>query len=151
MWRVAIAGSVNDDFFIAAGKRLSGADVRLEKFDPGQPGRVYDALLVFPDTDLSKTRYECRILIIPDESVSDEEFVRNASAQCVITYGLSPKNTVTLSSTKDSRNVVALQRDILSLDNSLVLRQEFALNSDLPHYETMALASLLAVSGVLEL
>ncbi|MGI6577107.1 MAG: hypothetical protein ACOX1Q_03460 [Eubacteriales bacterium] len=150
MWRVAIVGSVNDDFLNVAKKRLSDRNVYLEKFNVLLPNPDYDAILVFPDTDLSLNKYSCRILIIPDVLITDEAIIKNASALCVISYGLSPKNTVTLSSTNDHRNVVALQRDIISLDNSLILRQEFTLDCDLSHYETTALASLMAISGVLE-
>ena len=150
MWRVAVAGKVTDGFMEAARKRLLETGVLLERYDPYLPEQDYDAILVFPDTDLSLSKYCCRILIIPDELISDGAIINDTSAQCVISYGLSPKNTVTLSSTNDGKNVVALQRDIMSLDGSLILRQEFTLDCDLQHYETMALASLIAISRVLE-
>ena len=99
----------------------------------------------FSGCNISAYKISSHILIVPDDVT-----IRDSSAQCVITYGLSPKNSVTLSSTDNNKYTLAIQRDIISLGGSIVLRQEFSLDSILSQYETMALASLLAISDLLE-
>ena len=144
MWRVAIAGSYSELFLSIAREHLRESSVILESILPHSSGAGFDALLVFPDTDISDYDLSCRILIVPDDVN-----VKNSSAQCVITYGFSPKNSITLSSMENNKYTLAIQRDIISLESTIVLRQEFSLGSILSQYETMALASLLVISEVL--
>lgn len=145
MWRVGIAGGFSDLFLEVAREQLRESNVLLECVNLKSSGTEYDALLVSQGADISAYKISNHILIVPDDVT-----IRDSSAQCVITYGLSPKNSVTLSSTDNNKYTLAIQRDIISLGGSIVLRQEFSLDSILSQYETMALASLLAISDLLE-
>lgn len=141
-WRIGIIGEGDRSFIDAARERFSGRPVIIE---PVSENGGYDAVLVLPDARLPESGLKCRILVIPENTS-----VSGPKAKTVVSYGMSQRNTVTLSSTEDHDHVIALQRDVPSLKDTLIQRQEFGLLSELPPYETLALASLLIVSGEIE-
>ncbi|GHV05676.1 hypothetical protein FACS1894217_02970 [Clostridia bacterium] len=65
---------------------------------------------------------ECKIAVIPGDASPDLRYVR---AGRVVTYGLSPRNTVTVSSMTDKYLMLAIQNEILNLDRRRVECQEF--------------------------
>ncbi len=142
MWRIGVVGDFGESFLSAAQKLFHGGELILDSF---RGTGEYDAVLVLPDADLSDLQVNCRTMVIPEGTVID-----NPQAKSVVSYGMSQRNTVTLSSTQDEDHVIALQRDVMTLDGELVLRQEFNFACGLPSYETLALASLLIITGVLE-
>ena len=63
----------------------------------------------------------CRIAVLPGDKKLDCRYLQ---AGRVVTYGLSGKNTVTLSSIDENRLFLALQREIISLDGRRIEQQE---------------------------
>ncbi|SMC76748.1 hypothetical protein [Papillibacter cinnamivorans] len=55
--------------------------------------------------------------------------IRTKSA---VSYGMSPRDTITLSSINDTQTVVALQRELVTLDGAVLERQELPLKRPLP-------------------
>ncbi len=71
------------------------------------------------------------------------------NAKCLVTYGMSSKDTITLSSTKDAP-MLSIQREIIDLNGKRTDIQEIALRpiaQDNPEY-IMAAAGVLLLSGV---
>jgi len=142
MWRIGVVGGFVESFLCAAQKLFYGRALNIDSY---RSSGEYDAVLVLPDADLSDLKVNCRTMVIPEGTVID-----NPQAKSVVSYGMSQRNTVTLSSTQEEDHVIALQRDVLTIGGELVLRQEFNFACGLPPYETLALASLLIITGVLE-
>jgi len=142
MWRIGVVGNFESAFFESAQKIFRAAKPVIESFGSGVR---YDAVLVLPDAILPADQVSCKILIIPEDTI-----INNALAKSVVSYGMSQRNTVTLSSTQDADHIVALQRDVAALEGTLVLRQEFSFSCSLPPYETLALASLMIITGELD-
>ena len=64
----------------------------------------------------------CRAVLLPGESGGAPGELRAASA---VSYGLSPRDSLTLSSREGERLWCALQRELVTLDGAVVERQEF--------------------------
>lgn len=52
-----------------------------------------------------------------------------AKARCVVTYGMNPKDTLTLSSIGEDACVLALQRELVTADGGVLERQEFKIRT----------------------
>ncbi|MCL2084204.1 MAG: hypothetical protein FWH06_02975 [Oscillospiraceae bacterium] len=63
----------------------------------------------------------CRLAVVPGDAPFDASFV---TADRVITYGMSCRNTVTVSSVSDGRLFLALQREIIGIDGQSLDQQE---------------------------
>ena len=86
----------------------------------------------------------CRILLAPGDSLPE------IPAETVITYGLSPRDSLTLSSREGDTLWAALQRELVTVDGRVVERQEFPLRlepgaGELP---SLAAAGALLLLGV---
>lgn len=96
--------------------------------------------------DFSK-REECGILLMPDKA---GEILHLFDADCVVTYGMSEKCSVTLSSIAENDAVISLQRELPTLDGELLERQELKMRR--PDYVSeeslLATASVLLISGL---
>lgn len=66
----------------------------------------------------------CRAVLLPGEGGAELGALRAASA---VSYGLSPRDSLTLSSREGGRLWCALQRELVTLDGAVVERQEFPL------------------------
>ena len=66
----------------------------------------------------------CRMALLPGGLSS---LTRGLPAETVLSYGASPRNTLTLSSLDELRASVAVQREFISLDGRAVERQELIL------------------------
>lgn len=66
---------------------------------------------------------QCRVLLLPGN-------VRRCpiQAQCAVSYGLSQRDSITLSSMSGGNCVIALQREILGADRCIIEPQEFTVN-----------------------
>lgn len=69
----------------------------------------------------------CRTALLPGGLSS---LTRGLPAETVLSYGSSPRNTLTLSSLDELRSSVAVQREFFALDGSTVERQELVLPWD---------------------
>ena len=64
----------------------------------------------------------CRAVLLPGEGRRELGELQAASA---VSYGLSPRDSLTLSSREGERLWCALQRELVTLDGAVVERQEF--------------------------
>lgn len=65
------------------------------------------------------------IVIVPD--ICSVSTISQLKPKSVVTYGLSCKNTVTVSSLIEERLVVSIQREIVSLSGKRIIEQEFSI------------------------
>jgi hypothetical protein len=86
----------------------------------------------------------CRIAILPGDKKLDCRYLQ---AERVVTYGLSGKNTVTLSSAGDDRLLLALQREIIGMDGRRIEQQELVVPNASPTNSTLAVATALLVTN----
>ncbi len=77
-----------------------------------------DALIVGPD-GIELPPVTCRIAVLPGQTPLP------VRASCVLTYGLSSKESVTISSMDETKLALALQRDLINVKGERVERQEF--------------------------
>lgn len=90
-----------------------------------------------------KTNIVCGILLLPgdaDAGIFD--------AECIVTYGMSPKNTVTLSSINEESCVLALQRELLTIKGDVLERQEIKIRGGMPPNCLLAVAGSLLILGI---
>lgn len=85
---------------------------------------------------------QCRMLLLPGGM---GPLARGLRPSCAVSYGTSPKDTLTLSSLEGEQICLALQREVITLDGYLVEEQEWVLPFP-PQWEPM---NYLAVAGVL--
>jgi hypothetical protein len=88
-------------------------------------------------------RVKCGILLLPGDSAASGTDAEAFDAGCIVTYGMSPKNTITLSSISEESCVLAIQREFLTSSGELLERQEMRIKGG------MRPGSLLAVAGAL--
>lgn len=87
---------------------------------------VFDLLLIAPGAAgwAGAGKILCRTALLPGTAFSLTRILRADSA---VSYGVSAKDTLTISSLEGRQACVALQRDVLVLDGSTLERQEFVL------------------------
>ena len=66
----------------------------------------------------------CRTVLLPGDAGTRFSSLRASSA---VSYGVSPKDSLTISSREGARLWAALQRELVTLDGQVVERQEFPL------------------------
>lgn len=89
-------------------------------------GREYDLLVVSPRAVgwAGAAALGCETVLLPGAA---GPFVRSLRARRAVSYGLNPKDTLTVSSLVGDRISVALQRGIIRLDGIVVEEQELVL------------------------
>ncbi len=134
---ITVIDSGNEDIAgrIAAGCAAAGLkadDVRIRHVASAAnvTGPPPDLIVVSPDAAAGKrgeaVPTACGILLLPGDGDA-EDF----DAGCVVTYGLSPKDTLTLSSIGEEICVAALQRELLTVSGDMLERQEFMIKTTL--------------------
>ena len=106
-------------------------------------GEILDLLVVSPSAVgwAGAAAIYCRTVLLPD---SAGLLARSLLADRAVSYGLSGRDTITLSSLEENRICVAVQREIIRLDGRLVERQELVL----PRKETNSTELTLAQVGM---
>jgi len=66
----------------------------------------------------------CRLLLLPG---SRSTLIHRLQADCVMSYGTSPKDSLTLSSVESHRLTFSIQRDLITLTGETIERQEISL------------------------
>ena len=84
----------------------------------------------------------CRTVLLPGDAGGMPDGLRAASA---VSYGASPKNSLTVSSRRGERLWAALQRELVTVEGRVVERQEFPVTL----WDTREELSALAVAGAL--
>ena len=89
-------------------------------------GREYDLLVVSPRAVgwAGAAALSCETVLLPGAA---GPFVRSLRAARAVSYGLNPRDTLTVSSLDGECICVALQRGIIRLDGTLVEEQEIVL------------------------
>lgn len=89
-------------------------------------GESYDLLVVSPSAVgwAGASALYCRTVLLPGAA---GPLARTLLADRAVSYGLNPKDTLTISSLEDTRICVAVQRELIRLDSSVVERQELVL------------------------
>ena len=87
-------------------------------------GEPVDLLCIGPDSDgwAGARSAECGVLLLPGAA---GPLARGMRCRSAVSYGTSPRDTLTFSSLEGDRICPALQREIVSLDGRVVERQEF--------------------------
>ena len=143
MWTVAVAEKEPFAVFHVL-QRALGDNGRYQLIQlgdvPEQPDRA-DVLLVVGE---QAPETQCQVAVISGESAA-----MPAAAECV-TYGLSQRDTLTISSTVDRDMALALQREIVDVRGRRTDRQEILLKrpTHLGLEQTLACAGSLLVLGV---
>lgn len=84
--------------------------------------RGADLLVVMPDTVLAqRTRLQCRTVLLPG---GEGHLLEHIRAQNAVSYGLSGRDTLTLSSRGEGRVWLAVQRALERPDGSVLEQQE---------------------------
>lgn len=86
----------------------------------------------------------CVTAVLPGDKPVDCRFLR---AERVVTYGLSGKNTVALSSVGGDSLMLALQREVMALCGTRLEEQEVLVRNAAPTAAAMAAATAMLVSG----
>ncbi len=86
----------------------------------------FDLLLIAPGASgwAGAGAIACRTALIPGSALP---LTRILQAESAVSYGTSPKDTLTISSVEGRQICVALQRDVLTLAGTTLERQEFVL------------------------
>jgi hypothetical protein len=134
--------------------------VRIKKYgDPGVisvrsvcsadelSGLTSDILVLSPGAARKGTKtnqtVSCGILLLPGDT--DADF---AEAECIVTYGMSAKNTITLSSIGEESCILALQRELITVHGDVLERQEIMINGGLKPDALLAVAGALLLLGL---
>ena len=106
------------------------------------PGEVLDLLVVSPDwTGEDRRVPPCRAMLIPGRLA---HLAEGLTASWAVSFGLSPKDSLTLSSMGEETICLALQREIVTLTGQRQDPQEFPLDRQ----DHTALCQILACVGV---
>jgi hypothetical protein len=130
-------------------------DVGVCRFDTisAMRGICPDVLVLSPDTvgkkeaPAAKERVACGIALIPGDT-GPGDAGSSIEAECVVTYGMSPKNTLTLSSISEASYVLAIQRELLTAKGDVLDRQEIRMRGGMKPDTLMAVAGTLLICGV---
>ncbi len=89
------------------------------------PGEVLDLLVVSPDwTGEEGQVCPCRAMLIPGRLAEE---AGGLSAGWAVSFGISPKDSLTLSSLGEDTILLALQREVITLTGERLDPQEFSL------------------------
>ena len=89
----------------------------------------------------------CRTVLLPGSGADALQGMRAASA---VSYGPSPRDSLTISSREGDRLWAALQRELVTVDGQVVERQEFPLTvpPGIRELSALAIAGALLILGV---
>ena len=111
-------------------------------------GTCPELLVVAPDFAVSEShalpRVKCGILLLAGGA--------NAAifdTSCIVTYGMSPKNTLTVSSISGARLVISLQREVATVEGVVLERQELVVEGHGSAECRLAAAGAVLLSGLL--
>lgn len=110
------------------------------------PGVKPDLVVVSPGASLPaspRTKIRCGTLLLPDGAPSV-----GFEPDRVVSYGMSPRDTVTLSSIGESSCMLSLQREVPTLGGGILDRQEFIVRRDGGPGETLATSGALLILGL---
>ena len=126
MWRIGVWEQ--NEGLAELARDLAGDRAQVRGADhPGLlAGEEYDLLVVSPRAVgwAGAAALSCETVLLPGAA---GPFVRSLRAARAVSYGLNPRDTLTVSSLDGECICVALQRGIIRLDGSVVEEQEIVL------------------------
>ena len=104
-----------------------------------------DVALILPGYTVGtgEEKLRCRILMLPGGTGT--AFAR---ADCVVTYGMNAKDTLTLSSIGDETCVLALQRELVTAPGGVLDRQEIKIRAAETADELLAVNGAMLLLGL---
>lgn len=135
MSRIRIIGTEAQDVATAINS------VTMHRLSPAHTNAKTDLLILTPKAALPFPA--CNILLIPDELTTIPP------CNIAISYGMSPKCSITLSSI-GKRSILAIQREIVTLKGKIIEPQEIPINNPycLSQYALMASSASLLILGI---
>jgi hypothetical protein len=97
---------------------------------------------------MTSERIQCEILLLPGDFVACENDAHGFDARCIVTYGMSPKNTITFSSISETTCVLAIQREFLTVNGDMLERQEIKIAGGMRPDRLLAVAGALLILGL---
>ena len=134
---------------IESGEGIEGRILRVLSRRGGMTERYAALLVVSPQAAAEGAELPgaCRTILLPGDAGRMLEGLRAASA---VSYGSSPRDSLTISSREGDRLWAALQRELVTLGGQVVERQEFPLplGPDGRAMSDLAVAGALLLLGV---
>ncbi len=136
---------------IAAGCAPDGTDamalrIRRAVSPDALNGPPPDLLVLSPDCIAGRSagsaRVRCGILLLPGDADAE-----GFETGCIVTYGMSAKNSITLSSIGEDACVLALQRELPTVNGDVLERQEIKIESSTRPDSLLAVAGALLILG----
>jgi hypothetical protein len=149
-----LAGKISEALRACGG----GPEVGICRFDTvsAMHGFCPDVLVLSPaaasDGKSAEGRTACGIALLPGDAAGPTASAAATSAAgidagCVVTYGMSPKNTITLSSISETVCVLALQRELLTAAGDVLERQEIKVAGGMKPDMLLAVMGTLLICG----
>lgn len=119
----------------------AGAPVAFCDHDP------LDLLVIGPDLPQSSGGVGCPIVLLPGTA---GPLARRLHSGCTVSYGPSPKDTLTFSSLEGRQICLAIQRELITLAGAVVDQQEVILSlpTDCSPQSFLATAGALLIIGI---
>ena len=145
MTEVVIVGPSSDKLAQKVGDELARrvGDISVTRISSVTRPLDADIALVLPGGAAGTEKLRCRILMLPGGGGAD--FAR---ADCVVTYGMNAKDTLTLSSIGDETCVLALQRELVTTLGSVLDRQEIKIRAAGTADELLAVNGAMLLLGL---
>ncbi len=105
---------------------------------------VPDLIVVSPETARRHIPVtgQAKILLLPGFTAQCD-----VTAKCAVTYGMSARDTLTLSSFAGHTRIMAMQREIMTLSGCILERQEVTIHDTLPPEILLAVYGALIILG----
>lgn len=132
---VSVVGDGTGQFLAEARRRLTLEGVEL----CGEPQNAEVLVLLGED---AAGNYAADVALLPGTAVP-------VKARCAISYGMSPKDTVTVSSVREKQLAISVQREFDTLDGRRVCIQELTLDWGLSPHRALPVAALGLLTGEL--
>lgn len=90
-------------------------------------------------------KIKCTVALLPGSQAP--ELLESIDAECVVTYGMSARDSITASSIRDDGIVMAVLRELPKLDGGIEERREIAVHGEETPEKLMAAAGALLIMG----
>lgn len=153
MGRIGIWGKDERVYRLVTGKlaelELDGGEIIPARHPAELAPRPLELLVVSPGAIgwAGAEAVNCRMVLLPG---SAGPLVRAFEAKSAVSYGTSPKDTITISSVEEEKLCLAIQRELVTVNGGVVERQELVLpfHPELPPLPYLAAVGTLLLLGV---
>ncbi len=132
-----------------AALNLEGGEILSARHPAELAARPLELLVVSPGAIgwAGAEAVSCRMVLLPG---SAGPLARAFEAKSAVSYGTSPRDTITISSVEEERLCLAIQRELVTVGGGVVERQELVLpfSPELPPLPYLAAVGTLLLLGV---